>query len=73
MDKVKEFFASPVGRALIDIVDAAVIGAAIAAVALPDNTTAKEALALIAGGTVGAVKAAARAILVSFIATRKTA
>jgi hypothetical protein len=69
---LKEFFASPYGKAFIDIVEAAVLGAAIAAVALPDSVSAKEAVGLIAGGAIGSVKAAARAILVAFIASRQT-
>jgi len=58
---------------LIDLVEAAVLGAAIAAVGLPDTVTAKEAIGLIAGGTIGALKGAARLFLVAYIAARKPA
>lgn len=56
---------------LIDLVEAAILGAAIAAVGLPDTVSAKEAIGLIVGGAVGTIKAAARLFLVGYIAARK--
>lgn len=64
---------NPVQKFLVDLLEAAVLGAAIAAVGLPDTVTAKEAIGLIAGGVVGAVKGAARIFLVAYIAARKPA
>lgn len=58
---------------LLDLVEAAVLGAAIAAVGLPDTVTAKEAVGLIAGGAVGAVKGAARIFLTAWIASKNPA
>lgn len=58
---------------LIDMLEAAVLGAAIAAVGLPETVTAKEAVGLIAGGAVGAVKGAARVFLAAYVASRKPA
>ena len=49
---------SKLQKFLVDLVEAAVLGAAIAAVGLPDTVTAKEAIGLIAGGTIGALKGA---------------
>ena len=56
----------------IDLIEAAVLGAAIAAIALPDSVTTKQAVGLIAGAAVGALKGFARAALVAYVASRKT-
>jgi hypothetical protein len=73
MDKIKAFLASPVGAFVIDLVDYAILGAAIAALALPDTATAKEAVGLIIGGALGAVKAGARLALKAFVASKQPA
>lgn len=57
----------------LDILEAAILGAAIAAVGLPDSVTAKEAVGLIAGGAVGAVKGFARLFLAAWIASKNPA
>lgn len=64
------FAATPLGAFTVDIVDAAVLGAAIAAYGLPDNIPAKDAVGLIAGAAVGSVKGAARFALAQYIAGR---
>lgn len=73
MEKIKAFLATPLGKFVLDIVDSAVLGAAFVAVSLPGDATTKEALGLIVGGAVGAVKATARLALLAFIASRKDA
>lgn len=57
----------------LDILEAAILGAAIAAVGLPDSVTTKEAIGLIAGGAVGAVKGFARLFLAAWIASKNPA
>lgn len=73
MDKIKAFFASPVGGFLIDLVDYAVLGAAIAALALPETANAKEAIGIIAGGAIGAVKGGARLALKAYVSSKQPA
>lgn len=73
MDKLRAFLATPVGGFLVDLVDYAVLGAAIAALALPDSATTKEAVGLIIGGALGAVKGCARLALTQFVASKKPA
>lgn len=77
MENVKNaivaFLKSPVGAFTIDLVDYAVLGAAIAAVGLPDDVGAKEAIGLIVGGAIGSVKGFARIALKAYIASRKPA
>jgi hypothetical protein len=56
----------------IDLIEGAIIGAAIAALALPDGVgDAKAATVLIVAGAIGGLKAVARASLSAFVASRK--
>lgn len=65
---------NPLTKFLLDLAEAAVLGAAVAALALPDGLNdPRLALYLIAGGAVGAVKGAARASLSAFVSSRKPA
>jgi len=64
---------NPIQKFLIDLLEAAVLGAAIAAVSLPETVNAKEAVGLVVGGVIGAIKGGARVFLVAYIAARKPA
>ena len=64
---------TPAGAFVIDLVDYAVIGAATATLALPHSATGKEAIGLIIGGAIGAVKGGARSALTTFVTSKKPA
>lgn len=64
---------NPLKKFAIDLLEAAVLGAAVAAIALPDTITAKEAIGLIVGGAIGGLKGAARILLAAYVAKRQTA
>lgn len=67
-----KFVSTPLGAFVVDIIDAAVLGAAMAAIALPDSIGAKEALGLIIGATIGSVKGAARLFLIAYVRSKQT-
>lgn len=63
------FFKHPIGKFLFDVVTGAILGAAIATLALPESASGKEALGLILGAAQGGARSAASTALIGVIRT----
>lgn len=65
---------SPLKKFAFDVLEGAVYGAAIAALALPDGfTDARAAVVVIVAGAIGGAKAVARVTLTKYVASKKPA